>query len=292
MASDVPKAPIWPVSSLQGAEVQTGSSGQGGVFIAPSRPAAPTRMKKVEVYSIEGVPEIAAGCDLPKMFLRSISREGLSLRNGDVVVVKQKVVSKAEGRVVALASVNPSNRAVRLAGELEKDPRLVELILKESVRVVRAGHGVIITETRHGFVCANSGVDQSNVGPGLASLLPTDPDRSAKLIRKGLQAGTGKKLAVIITDTFGRPWRRGQTDVAIGCSGISPLLPYRGRSDSYGYELRVTEPALADEIAGAAELVTGKLERIPLAVVRGVKYNAGEEGASSLVMDRKRDLFR
>jgi len=168
----------------------------------------------------------------------------------------------------------------------------MELVLSEAVRVVRMGHGVVITETKHGFICANSGVDQSNVGKGLASLLPDNSDASARRVRRALEAMTRKRLAVIITDTFGRPWRRGQTDVAIGCSGINPLLSFRGRRDRFGYALRVTEPSVVDEVAGAAELVMGKLDRVPAAVVRGVKYTRGEGGVKSLLMSKERDLFR
>jgi coenzyme F420-0:L-glutamate ligase/coenzyme F420-1:gamma-L-glutamate ligase len=193
---------------------------------------------------------------------------------------------------VKLADVTPGGKATALAKREGKDPRLVELVLRESVRVVRAGHGVIITETRHGFVCANSGVDQSNVGGGFAALLPLDPDKSAKGLRLRLEVISSKRLAVIVTDTFGRPWRRGQTDVAIGCSGINPLVSYAGKKDAFGYELRVTEPAIVDEIAGAAELSIGKLARMPAAVVRGVEFVPGERGVKSLVMPRKRDLFR
>ncbi|HEY6283319.1 MAG TPA: coenzyme F420-0:L-glutamate ligase, partial [Nitrososphaerales archaeon] len=179
-----------------------------------------------------------------------------------------------------------------LAKKHGKNPKLVELVLREAVRVVRAGHGVIITETKHGFVCANSGVDQSNVGGGFAALLPLDPDKSARGLRRRLEGLSSKKLAVLVTDTFGRPWRRGQTDVAIGCSGINPLVSYAGKKDAYGYELRVTEPAIVDEIAGAAELTIGKLTNIPAALVRGVEFVPGERGVKSLVMPRERDLFR
>ncbi len=224
--------------------------------------------------------------------MAALRRSGVTPSDGDVFVVKQKVVSKAEGRVVRIDAVKPGRRAKTLAEEHGKDPRLMELILRESVGVVRSGHGVIITRTRHGFVCANSGIDQSNVGRGLAALLPLDPDRSARRIRIGLESATGRRLAVIVTDTFGRPWRKGQTDVAIGCSGISPLTHYAGRRDRYGYKLRVTEPAVADEIAGAAELAIGKLMGIPAAVVRGAEYKSTEEGAKSMVMPRSRDLFR
>jgi len=239
-----------------------------------------------------GMPEVEVGADLGELILVSLKRQRLALRGGDVVVVTQKVVSKAEGRIVKLDEVVPGRKAKSLANALGKDPRVVELILRESVRVVRLGHGVIITETRHGFVCANSGIDHSNVGRGLVALLPVDPDLSARRIRAGLERASGKRLAVVITDTFGRPWRRGQTDVAIGCSGILPLRHYAGKKDKFGYQLRVTEPAIVDEIAGAAELAIGKLDGIPVAVVRGVRYVPGEARITSLIMPRGRDLFR
>jgi len=235
---------------------------------------------------------VGSGADIGGLILKSLKNQGTRLRNGDVLVVKQKIVSKAEGRTTRLADVVPSRRARSLAEELGKDPKLVQLILRESVRIVRAGHGVIITETRQGLVCANSGVDQSNVGRGSVALLPLDPDLSARRIRARLERASGKRLAVLITDTFGRPWRLGQTDVAIGCSGMLPLHSYAGRKDKFGYELRVTEPAVVDEVAGAAELVIGKLEGIPVALVRGVDYAPGEAGVKSLVMPRSRDLFR
>ena len=249
-------------------------------------------MGKVEVIPLPGVPEVKEGADLGGIILASVRAHRVRVLDGDIVVVKQKVVSKAEGRVVRLVDVEPGERARSLAESEGKDPRLVELILREAVRVVRTGHGVIITETRHGFVCANSGVDQSNVGKGLVALLPVDPDRSARRLRRELERGSGRKLAVLISDTFGRPWRVGQTDVAIGCSGILPLLQYEGRKDRFGYELRVTEPSVADEVAGAAELAMGKLTGIPAAIVRGVEYTRGESGVRSMVMSRQRDLFR
>ena len=249
-------------------------------------------MQRLQVIPLLGIPELTKGADLVQLILESMERTGVVAEDGDIFVVKQKAVSKAEGRVVALDEIRPGKKAKALARAQKKDPRLVELILKESVRVVRAGHGVIITETRHGFVCANSGIDQSNVGAGLAALLPVDPDKSSRQIRRGLEGATGKRLAVVVTDTFGRPWRRGQTDVAIGCSGIAPLNPYAGKKDKYGYVLRVTEPAVVDEIAGAAELATGKLTGIPVSLVRGVQYRRSEDGARSLVMQKRRDLFR
>ncbi|MDG6988464.1 MAG: coenzyme F420-0:L-glutamate ligase [Nitrososphaerota archaeon] len=249
-------------------------------------------MNRIEVIPIPGIPEVRAGDDLGAVVLEALRRAGIPLLKHDVVVVKQKVVSKSEGRVVILSEVKPRQRAVRLAKTEGKDPRLVELVLREASEVVRSGHGVIITRTKQGFVCANSGVDQSNVGPGMVALLPTDPDRSARKIRAALEKGSGAELAVLVTDTFGRPWRLGQTDMAIGCSGISPLVSYAGKKDRFGYRLRVTEPAVVDEIAGAAELATGKLRGIPAAVVRGASYVRGDAGARALVMPRERDLFR
>lgn len=249
-------------------------------------------MRKVEVIPLAGIPEVEEGADLGKLILSSARKNALDLLDGDVLVVKQKIVSKAEGRLVRLDGVTPGPEAKLLAGEQGKDPKQVELILRESVRVVRAGHGVIITETKHGFVCANSGIDQSNVGKGYVALLPLDPDKSARRIRHTLEGATGKALAVLVTDTFGRPWRIGQTDVAIGCSGIAPLVSYAGKKDKFGYELRVTEPSVVDEIAGAAELALGKLAGMPVAVVRGVGYKPGEGGVRSMIMPSERDLFR
>lgn len=249
-------------------------------------------MKKLEIFAVDGFPEVKEGADIAGLFLMAARKSHLSVRSQDVIVIKQKVVSKAEGRLVRLATVNPSAEAVRIGAEQRKDPRLVEVILREAVRVVRAGHGVIITETRQGFVCANSGVDRSNVKEGYAALLPVDPDATARRIRGRIEKATKKRVAVIITDTFGRPWRKGQTDVAIGCSGIKALFSYRGRTDRYGYELRVTEPAVVDEIAGAAELATGKLKGIPAAIVRGATYARGETGARGIAIEKERDLFR
>ena len=249
-------------------------------------------MEGVHVFPVSRIPEVKAGDDLPKLIAAGARASGVAFADKDVVVVKQKVVSKSEGRLVELDGVRPGPRARALAKRQNKDPRLVELILRESVKIVREGHGVIIARTRAGMVCANAGIDQSNVPRGFVALLPEDPDLSAARLRRGLEALTGKRLAVIVSDTFGRPWRRGQTDVAIGCSGILPLLPYAGKKDSFGYELRVTEPAVVDELAGAAELVTGKLNQVPVAVVRGAMYRRGKGGVSALVMDPKRDLFR
>jgi coenzyme F420-0:L-glutamate ligase/coenzyme F420-1:gamma-L-glutamate ligase len=249
-------------------------------------------LNRIEVIPIPGIPEVSKGDDLASLILDALRRSSLALADGDAVVVKHKIVSKAEGRIVRLGAVIPSRRARALAKKEGKDPRLVELTLAEAVRVVRTGHGVIITETKQGFVCANSGIDQSNVGKGSVALLPEDPDKSAHRLRKELEKRTGKELAVVVTDTFGRPWRLGQTDVAIGCSGVLPLVEYAGRRDKFGYELRVTQPSVVDEIAGAAELAIGKLNGIPIAVVRGVEYIRGEDGVKSMLMPPERDLFR
>jgi coenzyme F420-0:L-glutamate ligase / coenzyme F420-1:gamma-L-glutamate ligase len=227
-----------------------------------------------------------------RLIRRAMEHEGIDLRDSDVLVVTQKVVSKAEGRVVKTEGVRPGRKAKALAEELRKDPRTVQVILSESRRIVRKGHGVLITETKQGFVCANAGVDQSNVEEGYLTLLPEDPDLSARRIRKRLEASTGKRLAVIVTDTFGRPWRDGQVDVAIGCSGIAPLEDLVGTTDPFGHTLRVTQPAVVDEIASASELVMRKHSLTPAAIVRGVTFKRGFRGVWSIIRDRRNDLFR
>ena len=241
---------------------------------------------------MRGIPEVRKGDDVATLLYRALKKHRLGLQDSDVIVVKQKIVSKSEGRLVRLDSVSPSTKAKKIARSVNKDPSLVELILRESKRVVRMGHGVIITETKHGFVCANSGIDRSNVPAGWAALLPERPDESARRLRDSLEAMSGVKVGVIITDTFGRPWRKGQTDVAIGCSGISPLNSYRGKKDLYGYLLRVTEPAIVDEVAGSAELVSGKLTGVPVVLVRGLRYERNDKGVKSMLMERRKDLFR
>ncbi len=246
----------------------------------------------LSLHPLRGIPEVKKGDDIAVLIIRALKQNKIELRDRDILVVKQKIVSKAEGNVVNLDSVRPGKIAKRIAKSAAKDPRLVELILRESRRVVRMGHGVIITETKHGFVCANSGIDRSNVPAGRAALLPKHPDLSARGVKKAIETATHRRVAVIITDTFGRPWRKGQTDVAIGCSGISALRSYRGEADPYGYRLRVTEPATVDEIAGAAELVAGKLSGVPVVLVRGLRYQRGDAGVKSMLMERRNDLFR
>jgi coenzyme F420-0:L-glutamate ligase / coenzyme F420-1:gamma-L-glutamate ligase len=244
---------------------------------------------EVRVIGLEGVPEVQEGDDLGALLAAAAERAG-GLKEGDVLVVAQKIVSKAEGRVVRLHGIEPSERARELAGE--EDPRRLEVILRETVRVVRTRPPLVIAETRHGFVCASAGVDSSNAPEtGMVVLLPLDPDASAERLRARLAELTGVAVGVLVTDSFGRAWRQGTTDVAIGVAGVRPLLDLRGERDPVGYELHATTIALADEMAGAAELVMGKTARVPAAIVRGLDV-AGEGSARELVMPADRDLFR
>ena len=246
--------------------------------------------RELRVFALEGIPEVEAGDDLAALLAAAAARAG-GLRDRDVVVVAQKVVSKTAGRVVRLDGVEASPRAVELAGG-ERDPRHVQVILDESARVVRSRPPLVIAETPHGFVCASAGVDASNAkGDGTLVLLPVDPDASAERLRDRLQALSGRDLGVVVSDSFGRAWRQGTTDVALGAAGIVALRDLRGLRDSRGYELHATQIAVADELAGAAELVLGKVEGTPAAVVRGLDV-AGDGRAADLVMPRERDLFR
>jgi coenzyme F420-0:L-glutamate ligase/coenzyme F420-1:gamma-L-glutamate ligase len=242
----------------------------------------------ISVLPVLGLPEIEAGADLAPMIA-----ERVELHDGDVVVVTSKIVSKAEGCTVELDDVEPSPFAIEWAGRWDKDSRVVEVVLRESVRVVRQIGPVLITETRHGFVCANAGVDQSSSGAaGRVLTLPPDPDRSARRIRDGF-ARHGHQVAVIVSDTFGRPWREGQTDVAIGVAGINPLLSYIGDVDPHGHEFRVQEICVADELAGTAELVKGNTSRVPVAVVRGYAYTPDPDASTrGVIRESSRDLFR
>lgn len=242
-------------------------------------------MTELRVIPVEGVPEVREGDDLAALLAAAAS-----LEDEDVLVVAQKVVSKAEGRVVSLDGVEPCEAARELAGG--EDPRRLEVILREAERIVRSRPPLVIAETRHGFVCASAGVDASNAaGPGTLVLLPLDPDASAARIRLGLLERTGRTVGVVVSDSFGRAWRQGTTDVAIGVAGIRPLLDLRGVRDSTGYELHATTIAVADEVAGAAELVMGKTSGVPAAIVRGLEV-AGTGSAHDLVMPPERDLFR
>ena len=243
---------------------------------------------KIELLPLEGIPELGDGDDLAALLADAAGRAG-GLRDADVVVVAQKAVSKVEGRVVSLQDVTASERARELAGD--HDPRQLEVVLGESVRIVRSRPPLLIAETRHGFVCASAGVDASNArGPGTLILLPLDPDASAARLRDGLRERTGADVGVIVSDSFGRPWRQGTTDVALGVAGLTPLLDLRGTVDGAGYELQSTQIAVADELAGAAELVLGKTAAVPAAIVRGVDLRGAGSG-QDLVMPAERNLF-
>jgi coenzyme F420-0:L-glutamate ligase / coenzyme F420-1:gamma-L-glutamate ligase len=254
-------------------------------------------MTSLEVVALPGLPLIRPGDDLIEFIASAFRREGIAPRTGDVLVVAQKIVSKAEGRVVDLATVEPSAKALALAAEVDKDPRLVEVILSESVRVVRARRGVLIVEHRLGFIMANAGVDQSNVAPidgsPRALLLPKDPDRSAEALRRGLAKSTGIDLAVVINDSFGRPWRQGTNGVAIGVAGLPALIDLRGRPDLFGRTLEVSVIGFADEIAAAASLLMGQAdEATPAVLIRGLSWSAPESTAASLLRPANEDLFR
>jgi coenzyme F420-0:L-glutamate ligase/coenzyme F420-1:gamma-L-glutamate ligase len=244
----------------------------------------------VRVIPLAGIPEVEDGDDLVALLADAAERAG-GLESGDVLVVAQKVVSKAEGRIVRLDEVEPSARAHELAGE-GQDPRHLEVILRESARVVRVRPPLVISETRNGFICASAGVDASNAkGEGTVVLLPVDPDASAERIRLGLRERTGCEVGVIVSDSFGRPFRQGTVDVALGIAGLKALLDLRGIRDSVGYELHATQIAVADELAAAAELVMGKVSGIPAAVIRGVDVR-GDGTGRDLVIPEERDLFR
>ncbi len=250
-------------------------------------------MPGLSIFGIPGLPEITAGTDLAGSIHAAAAAARTPLESGDILVITSKIVSKAEGRVVELSTVEVSPFARQYAERWEKEPSVVELVLRESRRVVRQVGPILITETRHGFICANAGIDQSSSGgEGLAVLLPVDPDASAMRVRTGLRA-KGLDVAVIVSDTFGRPWREAQTDIAIGIAGMQPVTSYIGQVDPHGHEFRVQALCTADEVAGAAELVKGNLSRVPCAVVRGLPWEPDEAGTmQSIIRDSERDLFR
>ena len=252
----------------------------------------PITPPRYEVIGVQGIAEVRRGDDIAALIVEAAARQSTPVLAGDLLVIGQKIVSKAEGRVVKLGEVTPSPIAIAMAPALGKEPPLVEVILRESRRVVRMAQGVIITETHHGWVCANAGVDQSNVDADTVALLPEDSDRSARQVRDRVRVLAGVDVRVIITDTFGRPWREGLTNIAIGVAGFAPLRSYLGERDPAGRPLQATILALADELAGAAEPVMGKLDRIPAAIVRGLTLSAAEEGSKPLVREPARDLFR
>jgi len=241
----------------------------------------------LQVIPVHISKEIEIGDDLVEIILNSTS-----ITDGDVLVIAQKIISKQEGRVVELSKIGPSLLAQGISSQYQKDPRIVELILKESKKIIRMQNGVIIVETKTGFVCANAGIDESNVKDGFATLLPNDSDDSAKKIHEGVLKKTGKKVAVVISDTFGRPFRMGQTNCAIGLSGILPILDYAGTKDSFGNVLRVTAIAISDEIASAAELVMGKNNQCTIAIIRDYKFSNEGDSISEIIRPEQEDLFR
>ncbi|MFY9903621.1 MAG: coenzyme F420-0:L-glutamate ligase [Terriglobales bacterium] len=256
---------------------QVGKSAEGEIRILP--------------IAVSG--DIRAGESLSARLLAAARNARLSFEDGDILVVKHKIVSKAEGALVALHKIEPSKASRKWAHRYGLDARVSELALRESVRIVRRKRGVLITETKHGFVCANSGIDVSNVDGGKhAVLLPVNPDRSAARLRRELKKELGIEIAVIVTDSFGRPWREGLTEVAIGVAGMRPLVDYRGRRDAHGYSLHATIEAVADELACAAGLVCGKLAGTPACIIRGYAYQRGSGGARALIRSAKNDLFR
>jgi coenzyme F420-0:L-glutamate ligase/coenzyme F420-1:gamma-L-glutamate ligase len=262
--------------------------GKDRPFPAGTSAAAP----ELRLVRILGMPEIHRGDDLARRIATAARQSGLQFEDGDILVIAQKIVSKAEGAVVRLTKLRPSPEARALAARMRKDPRAVEVVLRESRRILRRDH-VLIAETRHGFVCANAGVDHSNVpGRDLVTVLPRHPDRSARKIAAGLRARTGKRLAVIISDTFGRPWRLGLTNVAIGAAGVPVLLDLRGTRDRQGKRLMGTILAVADEIAAAAGLLMGKSEGAPVVIVRGYRYKPVSQPAACIIRPAAEDLFR
>jgi coenzyme F420-0:L-glutamate ligase/coenzyme F420-1:gamma-L-glutamate ligase len=252
---------------------------------------------ELRIVPITGIGEIPPGTDLGKLIHDALQAQHLEIEQGDVLVITQKIVSKAEGQLVNLDEVEPSEFARIAAQQSKKDAQHLEVVLRESKRIVRMDHGVLISETHHGFICANAGVDESNIGgTRQLALLPVDSNRSARDIRTRLQKLSEKQpqpdLAVIISDTWGRPWRTGQVNNAIGVAGMESVVDYRGQIDPYGYELQASAIAVADELAAAAELVMGKIDRVPVALIRGYAYIPSESDASTLIRDGASDMFR
>ncbi|MGA2768547.1 MAG: coenzyme F420-0:L-glutamate ligase [Candidatus Bathyarchaeia archaeon] len=251
-------------------------------------------MNTIQIIAVEGLPIIKKGDRLGELVCNATKKQGTPIQDGDILVVTHVVVSRAEGNIVNLDKVQPSEFAMKIAEEYQKDPALVEVVLRESKRIVRMGNGNLITETKHGFVCANAGVDRSNVqGERNAALLPKDPDRSAETIRQEIKKLTGRRVAVIVSDTHGRPLRMGEINVAIGVAGMKPIRDRRGEKDLFGRVLRIKQTAIVDELSSAAELAIGQAnEGIPAAIIRGYNYPKAEGAkAAELVRPREKDLF-
>lgn len=248
----------------------------------------------LSILPVKGIPDIKKGDDLGKLIVDKVEDQGDEFQQGDIAVISQKIVSKAEGRILPLSKISPSDFAKTISNDTGKDPRQVEVVLRESKKIIRMKGGHLITETNHGFICANAGVDQSNVGTTRDSvtLLPHDSDASADRIRRTINQMTGRHVPVIITDTFGRAWRMGQVNFAIGISGMKPIHDYRGTKDMYRRTLQVTEIAVADELASAAELVMNKVDKVPVAIIRGYKAPKGQGRIKDLIRPEEFDLFR
>ena len=247
----------------------------------------------IRISGIPGLPEIRANDNLSRLIVEAARVARINFESGDILVIAQKIVSKAEGRTVALSTVTPSQEALSLSATVQNDPRMIEVILHESRRIVRKGPRALIVETHHGFVCANAGVDRSNVpGEEAVTLLPQDPDSSARRLAAALRKRTGKRLAVIISDTFGRPWRLGLTNVAIGAAGVPALVDLRGAKDRSGKTLHATILAVADELAAAAGLAMGKTAGLPVVLIRGYRYRPARQNAASIIRPAHEDLFR
>jgi coenzyme F420-0:L-glutamate ligase/coenzyme F420-1:gamma-L-glutamate ligase len=258
----------------------------------PGKASAPAS-DALTLFVIPGLPEIAEGDDLSRLIVEAARAAGTKFATGDMIVIAQKIISKSEGRTVRLSTVKPSAEAISTARIVQSDPRLVEVVLRESRRIVRKGPHALIVETHHGFVCANAGVDRSNVpGDDVVSLLPSNPDRSARFLAAALYKRNGKRVAVIISDTFGRPWRLGLTNVAIGAAGVPSLLDLRGARDRSGKPLHATILAVADELAAAAGLLMGKASGTPVVVIRGYRYRQVQQPAASIIRPADQDLFR
>ena len=249
---------------------------------------------ELRIIGVQGMPEVKPGDDLAEFLMDAAQRQGTPIEAGDVVVVTQKVVSKAEDRVIGFEGIEPSPLAVTITEGYRRDPRHTEIVLRESARVVRMDRGVIISETRHGFICANAGVDASNIpGSETVALLPVDPDASARRIMDSIKARLALDVSVIVSDTFGRSWRNGAANVAIGVAGLDPMLSYVGLEDSHGNMMHTTEIAVADELAAAAELVTGKVDGVPVTIIRGYSYVPMQDASiQRLIRTSDRDLFR
>lgn len=265
----------------------------------PGKQSSEAGFDEVKILAVPNLPDIKPGDDLVALILKATQESGMTFADGDILVIAHKVISKSEGRIVCLADIEPSQEAIELAKVVNKDPRKIETILSESKRVVRAikrpdqDEGILIAEHRLGFICANAAVDESNVDlPGHVILLPVDPDASARSLCAGLEKATGKQLGVVVTDTFGRPWRMGLVNVAIGLANVPGKVDMAGQEDAYGRELKVTVPALADELAAASGLLMSKEGKKPALIFKGVEWSRMDSSALDLIRPQQEDLFR